>query len=268
MRQRLPDSVARTVDHYLVLLDRHAAPRPHGLYLVGSLALGDYQEGRSDIDFVALMPALPTPEGLDRLERVHAELAEPGMPPFDGCYLDVAQLGATPTHPLTVPFSLDGRLRRAEVCFDANPVTWFCLARHGVALLGPAPAELPIGLDQAGLRRFLAGNLESYWRGWIARGRQALAGKGAGEPVAAGTVAWGVLGIARIDCTLRTGRIVSKSAAGSWGLEAYPACWRDVLETALAARQGRIDELPAAAAGRALDFMQVALDMALPESRG
>ncbi|WP_159710646.1 aminoglycoside adenylyltransferase domain-containing protein [Geminicoccus flavidas] len=262
MRQRLPDTVARTVDRYLVLLDRHSAPRPRGLYLVGSLALGDYQEGRSDIDFVALMQSLSAPEELDRLERVHAELAAPGVPPFDGCYLDAAQLRETQACPLAVPFSLDGRLRRAEVCFDANPVTWFCLARHGLPLLGPAPAELAIGLDEAVLRQFLQGNLESYWRGWIAHGVAAVASKGADDRMAAGTVAWGVLGIARIDCTLRTGRIVSKSAAGHWGLGAYPAGWRDVLQTALAARQGWIDQLPAAAAGRALDFMRTALDLA------
>ena len=266
MRQRLPDTVAGTVDRYLALLDRHGAPRPRGLYLVGSLALGDYQEGRSDVDFVTVMLAPLTSDELDRVERVHTGLAAPDTPSFDGCYLDVTQLRTTPVRPLAVPFSLDGRLRRAEACFDANPVTWFCLARHGLPLLGPAPAELGIGLDAAALRGFLRGNLQSYWRGWVAHGVAAMASKGADDEVAAGTVAWGVLGIARIDCTLRTGRIVSKSAASRWGLEAYPACWRDVLETALAARQGRIDRLPAAAAGRALDFMRAALDMAtLPE---
>jgi hypothetical protein len=53
----LPTEVSQRVCEYLNLLDSEGSGFVHGVYLVGSVALGDYQEGRSDIDFVALVAA-------------------------------------------------------------------------------------------------------------------------------------------------------------------------------------------------------------------
>jgi hypothetical protein len=48
------DGWARICDDYLTLADRHASGLVEGLYLQGSVALGDYRAGVSDIDFVAV----------------------------------------------------------------------------------------------------------------------------------------------------------------------------------------------------------------------
>ena len=51
----IPDDVDRTVTRFLDRLDRVLPGRVTGLYLVGSVALGAYRPGRSDIDVVAVL---------------------------------------------------------------------------------------------------------------------------------------------------------------------------------------------------------------------
>jgi hypothetical protein len=77
---------------------------------------------------------------------------------------------------------------------------------------------------------------------------------GASGHVDAQTLAWGVLGIARLGCTLATDRIVSKSEAGARALDAYAARWRPTILDCVAACHGNIQALPLARLENALAF--------------
>ena len=62
-----------------LLLDRFAAEAGGAVPLTalwahGSLALGDYQPGRSDLDLIALIETAPTPAQQEDLQRVHEAL--------------------------------------------------------------------------------------------------------------------------------------------------------------------------------------------------
>ncbi|MDG4798283.1 nucleotidyltransferase domain-containing protein [Micromonospora sp. WMMD1082] len=50
----LPQTVTDVTARYLELVDRQLPGLVAGLHLVGSVALDDYQESRSDIDIVAV----------------------------------------------------------------------------------------------------------------------------------------------------------------------------------------------------------------------
>jgi tRNA nucleotidyltransferase (CCA-adding enzyme) len=84
----LPTEVSQRVCEYLNLFDSEGSGFVHGVYLVGSVALGDYQEGRSDIDFVALVAAFPGVHQLESLARTHAAMAASEGPHFDGFYIE------------------------------------------------------------------------------------------------------------------------------------------------------------------------------------
>ena len=51
----LPAEVAATTSQYLGLIDEALPGRVVGLYLTGSVSLGDFQPGRSDIDGVVVV---------------------------------------------------------------------------------------------------------------------------------------------------------------------------------------------------------------------
>ena len=51
-------------------------------------------------------------------------------------------------------------------------------------------------------------------------------------------VVWGVLGVSRLHCTLATGGIVSKYAAGLYARETFPTRWHRIVYESLRIRGG------------------------------
>lgn len=258
----LPTGVAQRVREYLELLEAEDASFVQDVYLVGSIVLGDYQEGRSDIDFVALVANPLSAPQIESLARIHAAIAASEGPHVDGFYIEQAELERVPA-PKWAPFSVDGVFRSDAVCFEINPVTWLCLAQQGIAVRGRPAQALAIATDPASLQSFEVDNLRTYWKPWIEEGSKALARKAPDEGADAAVLSWGVLGVLRIACTLMTGRIVSKTEAGRWGLTRYPLEWHLVIQDALSARFGKITQLPVTRCRRAVEFMRYLIADAL-----
>jgi len=254
----LPADVATRVRKYLDALETENADFVRHVYLVGSIALGDYRKGVSDIDFVALVAHPLGNTQCAALARVHAAMAG-DKPHFDGFYIEQAELRTVP-QPKSAPCIIDGVFQEDAVCFEINPVTWMCLAQKGIRIKGHPRRDLDIAIGAAALLPFEIGNLRSYWIPWIDEGRAALARKDPASGVTAAVMAWGVLGVLRIGCTLATGQVVSKTQAGEWALSTYPLMWHPAILDALAARSGELLQLPVIRCQHALAFMQHVID--------
>jgi hypothetical protein len=221
----------------LTAVDAAAPELVEGLYLTGSVALGDFRPHQSDIDFVAVVGSRPDAARRAALGRVHDELQRGGRrPAFEGVYVTWEDLATDPLQVAPAPFFHDGRFSAAG-SFELNPVTWHVLARHGVAGRGPVPADVAVAVDPAALASWSRDNLDGYWRRWRARRARlwspaGLAALGAWAPV------WGVLGVSRLHYTLATGEITSKSGAGRYALETFPRRWHRLLEECLRIRRG------------------------------
>ena len=84
----LPAEVDQVTQAFLSLADEALPGEIVGLYLHGSLGFGEWFDGPSDIDYVAVLPARPDVATVDALRQVHAELAEEfPRPPFDGFHI-------------------------------------------------------------------------------------------------------------------------------------------------------------------------------------
>ncbi|MEU4424632.1 nucleotidyltransferase domain-containing protein [Actinoplanes sp. NPDC024001] len=216
-------SVDVIATEYLIRADILAPGLVEGLYLQGSVALGDYRPGVSDIDFVAVTEE-PADPGLVR--RIHRDM--PRRPYFDGLYVTWDDLRADPATRPPGPAVHENRVQ-PESRFERNLVTWHVLAQAGVAMRGPQRPE--VFTDWPALAASTRENLESYWRPWSRRLRS--------QPVSLGTwaVSWGVLGVSRLRHTLVTERVTSKSEAGRYALRSYPG-WERIIEEALRIRCG------------------------------
>ncbi len=248
-QSRLPAPVEARVDDLLARLDRALPGRVEGFYVVGSVCLGAFREGRSDIDFVAVLAGRLDPRELRRLRAVHlgrwaaalagdAALRRRWPLVCNGSYLERGALARSPLAVSALAGHVAGRFAIAPARgFDVNPVTWHTLARHGIAVRGPEPDELAIRTDPAELRAWTRANLDGYWRAWVARARRP--GRSAERLLASRRfAASGVLGVTRLHHTLATGEIVSKEAAGEYALETFGPEWRAVVEDALAFWRG------------------------------
>jgi hypothetical protein len=226
---RLDETVAATCADYLAIADRHAPGLVDGLYLQGSIALGDYRAGVSDIDFVAVTSAAPDPH---QVRAIHERLRRRGRKPFfDGLYVSRDELRSDPA---TLPAGVAVHEWRVEAAspFERNLVTWHVLAQGGVAVRGPAVGELGVHTDWPALARATQGNLHEYWAPWARQAAWSPAG------LTAWGTTWGVLGVARLRHTLAAGRITTKTEAAAYATATYDRRWHRVIEEALRVRVG------------------------------
>jgi len=151
----------------------------------------------------------------------------------NGIYVRGADLSKSPLTVTALAAHVSGRFRTApRHGFDVNPITWHTLARHGVAIRGPGREQLQIHTDQAELRSWTRGNLNSYWRRWVARARRpSLDAARVGSRRFAAS---GVLGAPRLHYTIATGEIASKEDAAAHALDVFDPRWRPLIEDALA----------------------------------
>jgi predicted nucleotidyltransferase len=169
------------------------------LWVHGSLALGDYQPGRSDLDLLAVLERAPDAAERARLVELHRQLERetPLAEKLHCSYLLPDRLADPALKHLTWA---QRRLMERPV----TPVTRRELELGGRCHLGPAPGELLPPVDEAELRRFILADLADYWlpatARW-ARWRRDI------------WVDLGLLTLARASVTLRDGRLLTKSQA-------------------------------------------------------
>lgn len=206
------------------LLDDALPGQLEAFYLVGSVAQGDYQDGQSDIDFVAV---LAEPMDLVALTGVHADLAQafPGLD-CDGIYLRPGDLSEPPSGEGIAVRSGKVKPRSDE---ERHPVVWMLLADSGIALRGRVPDVTWIAVDRAAAVAYSRANLQGYWHSWLEARRRLVAANGT-SLLSDDAVMWGVLGVARVHATLATSRVPSKSAAAAHALVAFPDHARIIAE--------------------------------------
>jgi len=259
----LPPEVDQVTRSFLSLSDDALPGVIEGLYLHGSLGFGEWYDGRSDIDYVAVLASRPDDATVDALKRVHAEIATQfPLPPFDGFHITWADLAVSPYDCPDVPCTQGGYFH-GEARLDVHPVTWHELARHGVVVRGPDLREIEIWTDNSVLRQYTHDNLRSYWQHEAGAVEQFP-----DEAAKPDIVAWFVLGISRLHHLLATDALTSKSGAGRYALDAFDARWHPVIREALVVREtggttGEYDADPARRGRDTIAFAQMAVRDAL-----
>jgi hypothetical protein len=207
--------------------------------IVGSLALDDAQPGKSDIDLVLICPDSATNDDVmaalgPAMSMIRRDYPEPGL---DGIVLTPRDLALGPTMiegPRPVIFEGNVELRNDGSAW--NPVTWQILRQDGIRWRGRSLSDADLHDDPDLLRTWTRGNLEGYWRPWLARSGRLLSPFGAWS-LRGDFVEWGVLGVTRLHYTIATGQITSKSGAGAYALETFPEYWHLIVREAMDIRR-------------------------------
>lgn len=230
----LPAEVAVVLDEWLCVMDEHAPGAVEGLYAVGSVALGDWRPG-SDVDVVAVTAEPADDELVRTLATAHAVWRERRPdPPVDGPFVAWGDL-SVPATTLSRPWVLHGELRHDAECFEINPVTWYVLARYGVAVRGPRQDRLVVSIDRDERVAWVRHHVEEYWLVVLAELRGAVGELGEHGRLDGTVAEWCLLGAARMAYTARTGDVTSKSDAGRWAAGRLPR-WARAFELALHCR--------------------------------
>lgn len=165
----------------------------------GSLAMGDFQPGRSDLDLIAVIEAPADDAQKDQLAAIHQRLIdeEPAAAELHCSYLARAELSDAEAHHAT--WAHHTLLER-----PVTPVTRRELLDAGLTLHGPTPPELLPPLAPGQLEDFTRRDLAEFWLPATGRPRLWLRDI---------WVDLGLLVVARATVTLRDGRLITKGEA-------------------------------------------------------
>lgn len=232
MAANIPQPVQPVLREYLRLAHDALPGLLVGLYLHGSLALDAFTPGLSDIDFITITSRRCSASDIVALRAVHERLTQRyPETPLEGSYLQWPDLGrledAIPPH----PHIHDGILHPSGY-HDINSVTWWILKHHGIAVVGPPPAQLDMYVDLDDLIVRMRHNLNSYWASFTTTPRRMvwlLDDYG---------IQWAVLGVLRQFYTFREHAITSKIGAGEYGLKHVPPQWHRLIQEAINIRKG------------------------------
>jgi hypothetical protein len=199
-----------------------------GLYVHGSVASGDFEPQRSDIDFlVVTVDELPA-KMLPALQAMHARIHASGMKwatKLEGSYIPRQALRRyDPAHALHPALRVDGTFD-----VDAHGADWV-IQRHvireqGIAVAGPDPRTLIDPVPPDDLRRAAAGTLREWWAPQLqdhSRLRQPQ------------YRAYAVLTMCRVLYTVQHGTVVPKGVAAQWAQRTLGEPWAALISRALA----------------------------------
>lgn len=203
-----------------------------GMYLYGSLALGDFNPDGSDIDFLAVMEDEVSAAALAALQALHERvfvLDPPFSEELEGSYVSRAALRrfdpATARHPHIDRGEATVHVTQHEV---DSIFQRYVLREHGVTLVGPPPSTWVDPITADDLRQATV-ELVRIWWAPMAHDPWRLY-----QP---GYQVYAVLTMCRMLYTLSHGDVVSKPAAAQWALETQDARWAPLIERALAWRR-------------------------------
>lgn len=200
-----------------------------GMYLYGSLATGDFDLERSDLDFLVVTDRPLDEASLEPLRALHEQIE--AEHPFWATYNKVegnyAHRGAVRRFdPADSTFGYfcagDGLSLRPH---DRDVVIHLYVVRERrVVVAGPDPRELidPIGADD--LRVAVREGLRDWYRPMLDQPAPPLG-------------AYAVLTLCRMLYTLETGEIATKPGAADWALRTLPGRWHELVRRALAWRR-------------------------------
>ena len=234
----LPDEVELVLNEYIRVFNRNLPDLLDSFYLVGSLVLNDYHEGKSDVDFVALINRDMTPDELNILKGIHKEISSK-FPEnvLDGSYVTPQQIDKLEKWGPIIYF--DGKSFRCDLqSGNVDIITWFMLKNYGITILGKQPEYYVPNINVEDLISHVRLNVNTYWFNWTDKASKHISKESFFTLFEKG-VEWGVLGISRLYYTIHEKDIISKYGAGEYVLEMVPAKFERIIKEALRIRIGR-----------------------------
>jgi hypothetical protein len=204
-----------------------------GIYLDGSLALGDF-DADSDIDFVAVIHQSLAPHEFAQLQHMHTRVAQLSSRfafDIEGSYITAQALRSAresqPPH-ATLERGKDERLKMDQHDDAYWTVHRWVLRNRGITLMG-APPQTLIDDVSPHLLQDAACEILRTWQSRVNRAAQIFERRG--------YQSYAALSMCRVLYTLDVGGIVSKKVAAEWARENLPAQWRAVIDRAWQGRQ-------------------------------
>jgi Domain of unknown function (DUF4111)/Nucleotidyltransferase domain len=227
-----------------------------GLYLYGSLALGDFDPQTSDIDLIVVTQSELPVEIISELRAMHVKFDHSGSPwagNVEAAYIPLSAL----KYPVSSAASYPQVEKGTELFLAPLEAGWafqrHTLRERGVVVSGPSPVIFTDPVNLLEMKEAAAAILGKWQEqarqdpGWITWVRER------------GCQAFVILTICRLLHSLNTGSVASKPAAARWAYQALEPGRRSLIQRALASQHDD-QEISDIELKDTVDFIDEALD--------
>lgn len=198
-----------------------------GLYLNGSLVIGDFEPEISDIDFVAALTSEITDEEFEALKNMHDQFVKEHTEWNDRievCYITISALQSVKTETnMLVNISPGEPINRKEAKKEWL-MNWYLTRESGKILFGPSPKEIIEPIAKEEFIQCVKDHAKA-WDIWVINMRNPYA------------QSYAIFSICRALYAVKKGEQVSKKKAAQWALKEYPE-WAEIINNAMKWRHG------------------------------
>jgi Domain of unknown function (DUF4111) len=211
-----------------------------GMYLSGSLALGDFQPQDSDIDLMVVTLDVLSEEAVAELREMHRHFDQRSSPwaaRLDVVYIPEDALRESFPKAARYPILEWPGLLELDQLESGWPIQRYTLREYGIVVSGPDPRSLLDPVDPDDLRQASATIVERWqaqalgdpeWFAWLREGHNQ---------------AFVVLTLCRLLYTLDTGSVASKPAAARWAEHTLASRWTGLIGRAETGQHPTGDDL-------------------------
>lgn len=233
----LPKEVELILNEYFTVFNIDLPDLMESFYLTGSIVLNDFHEGKSDVDFVAVINREMNSKDLSNLKKIHKGIRSKYRKiVLEGSYITPQQIGKSDKDVGPAIYFDGKKIRHDHKSGNASIITWVMLKKYGMTLIGKKPEHYIPNIDINDLVTYVKLNVNSYWVNWTERAAKTLSKQGIFTLSPQG-VEWGVLGISRLYYTMHEGDVTSKYQAGEYVLERIPIKFENIVKEALRIRK-------------------------------
>lgn len=231
---QVPKIVNEVLDTYFSLIDYKLPNLLESYYLYGSVSLGAFNPGSSDIDFFAVVKRELAESDVEILKRIHSEVQEKFPKLYlDGIYVTVDNLrGDSDT---LGPYFNEGKLQGYKP-FIKDHIDAYQIIKYGIVIKGD-PEKYGISVDWNLLLENMLENLDTYWVNWKKRCERIGTPEYIGMFSSLACIEWGVLGVTRLYYTFMEGDITSKVSSGEYALKTLPRKWHSIINESMRTRK-------------------------------
>src|SRR6266508_2187542 len=228
---RIPESVQPIIKDYSFLTEKRLVGLINAFYIVGSIALGEFNEHFSDIDFITILNRRVTAVEIEHLRKIHQTI-EKDYPQWrmSGSYIQSSDLGNLGDDVRQHPHFHNSFLSPGAAN-GLNSVMWWELKNHGITVVGTQPRDLSYSVNWDLLITEMRENLNSYWLSWTQHPRHMIL------LYSNWGIQWSVLGVLRQFYTFRENSITTKVRAAEYALGCLPLQWHPLIQEAINIRQ-------------------------------
>jgi hypothetical protein len=233
----VPEKVNEVLKEYFNLFEYKLPDLIEDYYIYGSVSLGAFDYGFSDIDFIAVVKRKVTNTELNILKEIHRNIKRK-FPKTDlmGLYVMKNDLQFENENEKTCPCFINA-VYKGLVKFEKDSIDAYQLKKYGITIKGQEIEKYNFTVNWDNLIKNMRNNLNTYWLNWMNACKKFMSIRYISSFFSVRMIEWGVLGVTRLYYTFKERDIISKVGAGEYALKIVPQRWHKIIKESMRLRK-------------------------------